>query len=244
MLSDIFTAVMTALGVRLSPSSVFWDIVIFVGIPAVAYSLIRGAVRLVRQGKVKVQPWHLITFGSLAAAVCIAAVLFGLAWQHYWPSGFGLSSQTLAALGPMTPPPQAPPEYVEAVRKFTRAELQSRVADFATALRTFETGYNNARTRELFADGEPLPKTDEQRLKRWQAQSAKSIERLAQGQTEFRARFLPEALALREELLRRQGVFSPFKQDRATRILDTGTLAGPNPLSDLAAYLEGLARSL
>lgn len=61
---------------------------------------------------------------------------------------------------------------------------------------------------------------------------------------EYRREMLSEALSLRDEMQRRLGAPTPTGRNRDVVALDYGMLAGVNPLSTAANYLEGLARQL
>lgn len=87
----------------------------------------------------------------------------------------------------------------------------------------------------------------EQRRANWQAERASDdITRAAHARA-FKTQFLSKAIAMRDELMRRQGI--PLMGHNVTSplraaALDHGILAGVNPIGDAAAVIERLARSL
>jgi len=125
----------------------------------------------------------------------------------------------------------------------SNAQLRDQVLQLTSAMRTFENGIQSARTNRIM-NRLPVSATKEQRQANWEAETQAMLDQSTNAQTEFRVRFLPEALALREEMSKRLGRLPPY-QDKANIIaLDYGMLAGVSPISDAANYLDGLARQL
>jgi hypothetical protein len=131
---------------------------------------------------------------------------------------------------------------VDNLSSFSNAQLRDRVLRLTAAMRTFEGGIKAAESPVM----NPLPATatETQRHADWTARTNAMLERSTQAQNEFRVRFLPEALALREEMSKRLGRMPPYPEDRKTVALNYGMLAGVSPISDAADYLEELARQM
>jgi hypothetical protein len=134
------------------------------------------------------------------------------------------------------------------LRLLNKADLRERTLTFAHRMRSFESGHktkSNEMAERLLVARRGFD--EEQRIKRWQADSANEQSLRAQHEASFRSTILPQAQALEQELCSRlgQGAVSSRTRPHDVRTISLiGFLAGPSPLSDTADYLEEMARSL
>ena len=120
-------------------------------------------------------------------------------------------------------------ENTRRLGKLTDEALRRAVDDYARKIRTFEAN-----------SGWPLSTNVDREA------------RYVQVKLQFDNDFLPHLQALHEELkvrLNERGIFAPYVEDPflylAPKIIDSGApLAGPQPLSAVATYLQTLARRL
>jgi hypothetical protein len=112
---------------------------------------------------------------------------------------------------------------VEDLKRLSNDDLRERVRQCAARMRTFDDGVTAGRRLSV---------------------AGRSVENTQKATSEFRQHLLPEALAIREELRRRTGMFEDDRDEHRAVALDFGMLAGPHPAADAADYLEGLARKL
>ena len=108
-------------------------------------------------------------------------------------------------------------------------------------MRDFETKFMKEERQRDFSQT-PLKGTEEEKSKQWQQQVNASMQRRMEYGNEFRKRFLGEAINYRDELLKRLKIMPPKEESHIIAL--QGFLAGPSPISDLAQYLENLARQL
>jgi hypothetical protein len=141
--------------------------------------------------------------------------------------------------------PQRPPssELDKApLQKRTNDQLRVQVIAFANKIRDFEHNFQSDEVSRSLRTLSAGTKTDEEKNRIWKAEVNTSIQRSRDYQNEFKKRFLGEAVVYRDELLRRLNIIAPEEERRIVAL--NGILAGPAPLSDLALYLEKLARQL
>jgi hypothetical protein len=131
------------------------------------------------------------------------------------------------------------------LREKTNSDLLRITVDFAAQLRTFET---NARL--TWIEGGITVPSDAPEYERQEAaeRNAKRLRRLALSEvTEFKNRYQHPAVQLKDELQSRLGKAGIFiAQDRynGSLIALDGHLAGAHPITDVADFLEKLARKL
>ena len=122
--------------------------------------------------------------------------------------------------------------------------LISRTRKLAADLRTFD-----ARRSQMMLDliGRLPPiranTSEEQRTKDWDEKNQALNKFQADTVIEFRNRYRPDALRVRDELLFRigmQGKAPPAMPAGAERILERNSLAGVSPITELADHLEAL----
>jgi hypothetical protein len=117
-------------------------------------------------------------------------------------------------------------------------------------MRTFEANYRSAddvRSNEQRSKRAIKYKTqtEEQRNADWQADGLKDAESRGQFHAEFMSRYYAHAMALRDEISRRLGIFPPYRHEAdSSVVLDNGMLAGVNPVTEAANYLDRRARKL
>ena len=135
----------------------------------------------------------------------------------------------------------------------SNAQLRERASRFTAQLREFEAEHKLEERRishqEIQTRHRQLPirnaEDSERAYKISQEHLSAMVERGAQYQAAFNTRFRSRALEFREELCRREGIYSPYKVDmRSTDALDAGILAGINPVSQVGDYLDELIRKL
>ncbi len=114
----------------------------------------------------------------------------------------------------------------------TNGELRDRTLELAARLRTFQTGADESRSELL---DRTLPGLTVEEQGRGFRQVTSSLQRHHEDtQSDFRARFESEALALQNELMSRLGIDVP--RDGEEQL--------PHLRYDAAEYLEELARRL
>ncbi len=127
------------------------------------------------------------------------------------------------------------------LRTLTDAQLREEVIAFANTLRDFEHNFHSEELTRML-NQQRLTGTEEEKIQKWQQQSNEMLMRHSQFQNEFKKRFLGKALGYRDELLRRLNIIAPTYEREV--IAFQGMLAGVSPISDMANYLERLARQL
>jgi hypothetical protein len=146
----------------------------------------------------------------------------------------------------MQPPPALKPQPSligsgENIKDLTNLELCAKVIAFANTMRDFETNFKKAELQHDIIQ-KPVTGTAEEKQQQWRQQVNASMQRRQDYDNEFRKRFLGEAIVYRDDLLRRLKIASPKEEQNIIAL--QGALAGPAPISDLAAYLEKMARQL
>lgn len=111
-------------------------------------------------------------------------------------------------------------------------EIRIRVEDVALKMRELELRFRRERD---------VPRTTSDN---WADTTAAYLEQSSRQNSEWQTTLLPEAAALREEMLRRLGENAPSDSRHASHTIEYGSLAGASPLGEAALYLEQLARSL
>lgn len=152
-----------------------------------------------------------------------------------------LSPLPMPSIEPMPKPKPVTPTLAESVRLLTNTELRQDVKELSDNMRNFETGARQA------SDGLMLQPTfsvndkpiDEAVREKRAKQNALFH---AAEQTDFRKRYLPEAEAYKDEMLRRLNETRPDREKGLVAL--QGDLEGTSPISDLADYLEWLSRRL
>lgn len=135
------------------------------------------------------------------------------------------------------------PTGLENLTRLSESEIRKRVKDLADRMRAFESNYL-AQDRARFMTRTHVGMDQEARQKAWDAETRDMVSHHHAAQTEFRSRFLPEAIQLRDEMQRRLGLFAKNEAERSIVALEYGMLAGVRPIDEAAGYLEGLARKL
>jgi hypothetical protein len=174
----------------------------------------------------------------LAFAVVLAAALLQLIpqWGEEHPK-----HQYTQTLPPSLEGQQKNQEATNPAARLTNAELRHAVKELSDNMRDFET---DARQKtdalmsqpRFFVNGKPI---DEVSWKRRVKQNAMFH---AAEQTDFRKRYLPDAEAYKDEMLRRLNETRPNRETELVAL--QGDLEGTSPISDLADYLEWLSRRL
>lgn len=167
---------------------------------------------------------------------------------------------TLEQAGTLPSVQQSPP--ILRLADLSDAALQIATLDLASRMRTFEANSMIDESNfDIYFD--PLPKdaTDEQKQERqrlfqqeWSKMSQRRSEHHTRKEIEFRNSFAPRGRELRtiiEARLRAAGKLSPYMPGKGQAIehigtyaLERGHLAGPNPVTAAADYLETIARRL
>ncbi len=140
-----------------------------------------------------------------------------------------------------TAPKPAPVTVPETIRVLGNPELREKVIALANDMRNFEHHFKS-RELQLLLNRPSLTGTEEEKNLQWKQQVNTDIQQYQAYQNEFRKRFFGEASSYRDELLRRLNIMPPDEEKRVVAL--EGALAGPAPISDLAAYLEKLVRQL
>lgn len=132
----------------------------------------------------------------------------------------------------------------------TNSQLRERSIVTANEMRAFE-GVRKAKISKLLV-GYERPADLKDRAASWAAMNGEHAAMRTNMETEFRISLRPEALVLRDELLKRLGAYPPAPSDglalgdliSGRGVLDTGMLAGVSPISAAADLLEAMARDL
>lgn len=117
--------------------------------------------------------------------------------------------------------------------RLTNAHLRDRAIAFARNLRTLETSRRAEQMSSMTLRDIPF----EERSRIFTQQHER--ERLL-----FRNDIRPEMMAMLRELSRRAGVAFPNDETRQMTAVEHGMLAGPEPLSEVADYIDTIARRL
>jgi hypothetical protein len=148
----------------------------------------------------------------------------------------------------VTPPDNGQTASYRPLKALTNAQLSDSAIVFAGKMRTFES---NADATEYPAhvQGE----TKDQQIAKFEEFSKHQTEKFRQKELIFDNEYLGQARELRDELtirLQSIGILSPyvdipmFQRAVVPHVFDTGSLAGADPVTAAADYLEKLARRL
>lgn len=117
--------------------------------------------------------------------------------------------------------------------KLTNSEIKEHACAITKELRDFQ---NKIRSRDTYTFN--LSNQDWDRY-------VKNLEKKANKDLhEWRSKFQPDAVAIKNELLRRIGTDHGIDLSHAQAALDFGMLAGPSPVNDAALAIEELCRAL
>lgn len=161
----------------------------------------------------------------------------------------GLTDQVISLASQLSGVMQNKPEDIESIINFVRLSdlsneiLRVRAITHAKKMREFEENYKNAMRLNYGQNINYSKLTDVERHKEWQKETKKLMETSNRHLTIFRNDYLPEALGLEIELLKRLKKERPDGDGKLVA-LEHGMLAGVSPASDAADYLEGMAREL
>lgn len=137
-----------------------------------------------------------------------------------------------------------------AAMSVSNAELRLNAFDLARRLRDLQSRFTaeqsqlNAYRMEQFRRFDPRDRSDAttRELNRISDEYGRAVMDLYSRQTGEFGPLRSEAMVMRDQLL---GRLSAQPRDTGVEmVLDRGALAGPNPIGDLATYIEKLARSL
>jgi hypothetical protein len=151
-------------------------------------------------------------------------------------------------------PPQPPPTEEAKLQRMSNLDLRAYALDWAKKLRDFETR-KNVEDGASFAGIPVFGQDQEARDKFIASYSADISRRTQQRQNEFKNYFWGETLSIYNELIRRYKIAKKNPPDASeipfslagglvAKEALTGRLAGPNPVGQLADYIEILARNL
>jgi hypothetical protein len=139
------------------------------------------------------------------------------------------------------------------LEKLTNAELKAATLLFAVQLRTFETNASRNQPKPP-----PITTDNQQDVRNFQKFQTDIVEHSKQTQLAFANNYLVNARLLRATLISRlgsagmfppyqgmeQGTFAKHQELLVNNSLDTGRIAGADPVSHIADYLERLSRLL
>jgi hypothetical protein len=130
----------------------------------------------------------------------------------------------------------------------TDEALIERTTALAAELRIYDARESQIQSASLLSQPRINPSmTEEEKTRIWNENTAAILKLRTEEVIEFRNRFRPEVLRLRDELLFRikmQGKIPPTPRNSVIGTLEANSLAGPNPITDVADYLESLANLL
>jgi hypothetical protein len=138
-----------------------------------------------------------------------------------------------------SPPSSGAPS--EPMKMMDDQRLRSRVAALSHAMCDFEHKFQSDEL-ERNLNHPPVVGTQEVVKRQWQTEANLWQRRYEDYENEFRKRFLADALAYREEVLRRLRTVPPDEERQIPAL--HGNLTGPSPICDLGVYLESLAVQL
>lgn len=128
-----------------------------------------------------------------------------------------------------------PSSSTENLSSLTDDVLRLRVEDVALKMREMENRFKSPVTEAI-----ALRITDRES---WEEQTAELLARSDRQRHEWQTTLLPDAVALRDEMVRRLGDERQVNVDFSDYVFE-GLLAGPFPLNQAALTLERLARNL
>jgi hypothetical protein len=130
-------------------------------------------------------------------------------------------------------------------KKETTTELKKEATQIAQEMRVFESQYKQRSNSLSYSPISPPNATRAQEIEAFDKRVLADQQLHEQERLEFGNRFLARARALRDEMILKIG-YDPVGTGiaRSQLIAFDGILAGPNPISDAADYLELLASKL
>jgi hypothetical protein len=137
--------------------------------------------------------------------------------------------------------PSSPAAAPETMKMMDDRRLRSRVAALAHEMCDFEHKFQSDEL-ERKLNRTPAVGTQEEVKRQWQAEANVWRQRYGDYENEFRKRFLADALAYREEMLRRLKTVPPDEERQLPAL--HGNLTGLSPICDFGVYLESLAIQL
>jgi hypothetical protein len=137
--------------------------------------------------------------------------------------------------------PQQPAVPSEPMKRMSDQGLRSRVAALTQQMCDFEHKFYSDEL-ERAVNRPPLIGPQREMERQWQAEADLWQRRYGDYKNEFRKRFLADALAYREELLRRLKIVPPDLERQIPAL--HGELIGSSPVCDLGVYLQSLAIQL
>jgi hypothetical protein len=190
-----------------------------------------------------------IAVAIVSAVGVIITALLGIA--AYFKSPSPSSVQTATQSG--TSPGQQPTATAASrpLRGLSNLQLRDATFDLVMRMRTFEANADS-QMLSLLTRTTPREATEEQRRAAWEETTRRTLEITNQKKLEFSNRYLGQAREIKDELtlrMREIGIFPPYiepslDEQIGARLFDTGFIAGAQPISSMANYLEKLARRL
>jgi hypothetical protein len=145
----------------------------------------------------------------------------------------------------------APASSVNSLSDMTDQQLVDYERNFADKLIAFERQHrlNMIQTQfNMWSNGKPFDPNSPEQQQAWRAQTTAISQDYVNYEMDYKKMFWADALALRDEFSRRymeRGKLLPAPQGLTQLIaLDPGSIAGPSPLGDVAAYFNYLAQNL
>jgi len=193
-------------------------------------------------------PKHLtqagVALGMLLAAVALAVSAAQVRNLTEGIRRLARSTVLSNALVPQSPAstiPQSPAAATEPLKTMGDQQVRSRVTTLAHAMCDFEHKFQSDELERKLTRP-PVTGNQGEMERQWQAEANSWQRRYGDYENEFRKRFLADALAYREELLRRLNTTPPDEERQMLAL--HGNLAGASPICDLGVYLESLAIQL
>lgn len=144
----------------------------------------------------------------------------------------------------VTPPVVAQGEIP--ITALTNAELRAKAIEWATKMRDFQSAWRTQRDQQE-ARQIPMSQFAGDQNQEFRRRTNELLQAYKQRDDDFKKVYLGTALALRDELTNRYirvGAVPPKTPNGYSISAFDGILAGPDPVGEVAAYLEILAREL
>lgn len=128
--------------------------------------------------------------------------------------------------------------------------LCAKAVAFANGMRAFEAEHQRTEqtvsAHEWTLNATSTGMSADDRQKRWAASHNASAELRAQFEAEFKTKYRPDAIALRNEITSRLTAlgFDLKSNDHNAMVFDDGMLAGVNAVARASDYLDEIARKL
>ena len=132
-----------------------------------------------------------------------------------------------------TEPTRLPSNATSELSGMSNDELRLAVEDCALKMREMEMDFRRARAIHFHSSASD-----------WSAHTQRLLDESDNQQFRWQTALLPEARALRDELLMRLGSAAQGDRLHTDFVFDHGSLAGASPLNEAALRLEQLARQL